>query len=168
MFIWKYIDLDEAEVFKLKEKYLAALPVPEHFFQTLDLGVKEFMGRPVFKTVIINAMANSVGKIHRDYRPHDNNVLAINIPLINCDDAVTMFWNTTEDPNLVKYTSSGSPYIGFNRSSCTQIDEFTLTRPVIFKTDIPHSVNNYSKSPRLAISLRLVNDPWDLLDIDHE
>jgi hypothetical protein len=163
MFIWKYVDLDPVEVNKLKEIYLAALPVPAHFFQTLDLGVKEFMGRPVFKTVIINAMGNSFGKIHRDHRPHDNNVLAINIPLINCDNAVTEFWDTTEDPNLIQYTSSGSPFIGFNRSSCTKIDEFILTRPVVFKTDLPHSVNNYSDKPRLAISLRLVEDPWDLV-----
>jgi hypothetical protein len=165
MRIWKYIDLDETEVAKLKERYFAALPVAKHFFQTLDLGITEFMGRPIFKTVIINAMGNSVGKIHKDYRPHDSNVLAINIPLINCDNAVTQFWNTEEDVNLIQYTSSGSPFIGFNQDKCTLIDKFVLTQPVVFRTDIPHSVDNYSNQPRLAISLRLAKDPWDLMGV---
>jgi hypothetical protein len=165
MVIWQYVDLDPVEVDKLKEKYLASLPVAQHFFQTLDLGVTEFMGMPVFKTVIINAMGNSVGKIHKDYRPHDHNVLAINIPLVNCDNAVTEFWNTTEDPNRVQYTSSGSPFIGFDHATCTRIDKFILTRPAVFRTDIPHSVNNYSDKPRLAISLRLVDDPWHLVSM---
>jgi len=164
MFIWQYVDLDPVEVEKLKKKYLEVLPVPQHFFQTLNLGVTEFMGRPVFKTVIINAMPNSVGKIHRDYRPHDNNVLAINIPLVNCDNAITEFWDTDEDRNFIQYTSSGSPYIGFDRKRCRKIDEFTLTQPIVFRTDLPHSVNNHSNSPRLAISLRLEKDPWDLVD----
>ena len=165
MFIWQFVDLDLDEVNKLKEKYLSVLPVPAHFFQTLNLGVTEFMGMPVFKTVIINAMPNSIGKIHKDYRPHDNNVLAINIPLLNHDNAVTQFWNTTEDPDLVQYTSSGSPFIGFSHRTCTLVDKFILTRPVVFRTDIPHSVDNNSDKPRLAISLRLVNDPWHLVSV---
>ena len=165
MFAWQFVDLDPVEVERLKQKYLATLPVASHFFQTLDLGVTEFMGMPVFKTVIINAMPNSIGKIHKDYRPHDNNVLAINIPLINCDNAVTQFWDTTEDPNLVQYTSSGSPFIGFDHRTCKRIDKFILTRPAVFRTDIPHSVNNNSDKPRLAISLRLVNDPWHLVGV---
>jgi len=165
MFIWQFVDLDPVEVEKLQQKYISALPVARHFFQTLDLGVKEFMGRPIFKTVIINAMPKSTGLIHIDHRPHDNNVLAINIPLVNCDNAVTMFWDTTEDTNRLQYTSSGSPYIGFNKSNCTKIDEYVLTQPVLFKTDLPHSVDNYSDKPRLAISLRLVDDPWDLVSM---
>jgi hypothetical protein len=164
MIYWQYVDLDPVEVDRIKKKYLEILPVPQHFFQTLNLGIKEFMGRPIFKTVIINAMPNSIGKIHRDHRPYDNNVLAINIPLLNCDNAITEFWDTDEDRNLIQYTSSGSPYIGFNHSRCKKIDEFKLTQPVVFRTDIPHSVNNYSNDARLAISLRLVNDPWDLVN----
>jgi hypothetical protein len=163
MFVWKYVDLDESEVNKLKEKYLAALPIKPHFFQTLELGVTEFMGMPVFKTVIINALPHSIGKIHKDHRPHDSNVLAINIPLINCDNAVTEFFETDNDSTLIEYTSSKSPYIGFDRAKCLKIDEFTLTKPVLFKTDIPHAVTNFSNNARVAISLRLAADPWHLV-----
>lgn len=164
MFIWKYVELDQGEVDRIKEKYLSVLPVEKHFFQTLDLGIKEFMGRPIFKTVIINAMPTSTGQIHKDHRPHDQNQLAINIPLINCDNSVTEFWDTDEDRTRIQYSSSKSPYIHFNRDRCKKIDEFVLTQPVIFRTDLPHSVNNYSTEPRLAISLRLEKDPWDLVN----
>jgi hypothetical protein len=164
MTIWKFVDLDPEEVQRLKNRYLRALPVLPYFFQTLDLGITEFMGRPVYKTVLISVKENSVGTIHKDHRPHDNNVLAINIPLINCDNTVTQFWDTEEEPDsIVRYSVSGSPYIGVDQTKCTLIDKFILTRPVVFRTDVLHSVNNHSNRPRLAISLRLVNDPWDLL-----
>jgi hypothetical protein len=123
------------------------------------------MGMSIFRAVLINAQPRSVGMIHKDYRPVDNNVLAINIPLINCDEATTYFWDTTEDVNKVDYTSSGSPYIGFSPASCTKIDEFVLTKPAIFRTDIPHSVNNTTFKNRLAISLRFVKDPWHLINV---
>lgn len=162
MFLWKYVDLDPIEVNTLKKIYLDHLPQSRHFFQTLDLGIKEFAGRPVFKTVLIIAQPNSVGVIHKDYRPHDNNQLAINIPLQNCDNAVTEFWETNDTNQSIEYSSSGSPFIGHNRNQCKKLDGFRLTKPVVFRTDIPHSVDNFSDQLRLAISLRLVNDPWDL------
>lgn len=165
MFIWQYVDLDPGEVNKIKEKYLLGLPSTHNFFQNLNLGITEFIGRPIFKTVLITQVAHGKGMIHRDVRPNDNNVLAINIPLINCENSVTEFWDTTEDTNRIQYTSSGSPYTGFNRSSCTKIDEYILTRPVLFRTDIPHSLSNYSNKNRLGISIRLVTDPWDLVSV---
>ena len=168
MFIWKYIDLPEKEVEDLKSRYMdskESWKSPHFFFQSLDLGIKEFIGRPVFKTVLIMAAPNLVGKLHIDYRPHDNNTLAINIPLINCENAITEFWKSSESSSVVEYTPSGSPYLSCgDRSTCTKIDEYRLVRPVLFNTSIPHSVNNYSDKPRIAISLRLETDPWDLVN----
>ena len=167
MFIWKYLDLPESEVTELKERYLASRSTwksDRYFFQTLDLGIKEFMGRPIFKTVLIVAAPKSIGKLHIDYRPHDNNTLAINIPLINCDNAITEFWKSNEKSSVVEYSPSGSPYLSCgDRTTCTKIDEYRLVKPVLFNTSIPHVVDNYSDKPRIAISLRLVQDPWDLV-----
>jgi len=167
MFIWKYLDLPETEVEELKARYLASQSTwksDHYFFQSLNLGIKEFMGRPIFKTVLIVASPNLVGKLHIDHRPHDNNTLAINIPLLNCDNAVTEFWESHEASSVVEYTISGSPYLSCgNRSTCTKIDEYQLVKPVLFNTSVPHSVTNYSDKPRIAISLRLEQDPWDLV-----
>jgi len=159
---WQYVELDPIEIDKLKNAYLKLQPIHPHFFNTIDIGIKEFMGMELVRTAIINAQPMSIGQIHKDCRPI-NNILAINIPLINCYDAKTYFWNTFEDVNKILYTSSGVPFIEFSRSSCTKIDEFTLTRPVIFRTDIPHSVDNNSTNPRIAISLRFKEDPWHLV-----
>jgi hypothetical protein len=167
MFVWKYLDLPELAVEELKARYLASQSTwksDRYFFQSLDLGVKEFMGREVFKTVLIVAAPNLGGKLHIDHRPHDNNTLAINIPLINCDNAVTEFWKSNETSSVIEYSPSGSPYLSCgDRTTGTKIDEYRLVRPVLFNTSIPHVVDNYSNSPRIAISLRLAQDPWDLV-----
>jgi len=165
MFIWQYIDLDPVEVDKIKEKYLLGLPPTHDFYQTLNLGITEFIGRPIFKTVLITKLGNTIGEIHKDHRPNDNNVLAINIPLVNCDNSVTEFWETPENSTRIGHTSNGSPYIGFNRNKCKKIDEFKLTQPILFRTDIPHSLSNYSTKIRLGISIRLTTDPWDLVSM---
>ena len=167
MFIWKYINLPKKDVEDLKLRYMdskESWKTPHYFFQSLDLGIKEFIGRPVYKTVLIMAAPNLVGNLHIDYRPHDNNTLAINIPLINCKNAITEFWKSPESSS-VEYTPSGVPYLSCgDRSTCTKIDEYRLVQPVLFNTSIPHSVNNYSDKPRIAISLRLETDPWDLVN----
>ena len=165
MFIWQYIDLDPVEVDKIKEKYIASLPRTTHFFQTLELGVTEFIGRPVFKTVLITKLGNTIGEIHKDHRPNDNNVLAINIPLINCENSVTEFWESDEDNKFIQFNANRSPYISFDKAKCKKIDEFKLTQPILFRTDIPHSLSNYSNKPRLGISIRLATDPWDLVSV---
>ena len=162
MFIWKYIDLDQTDLDNIVNIYMTGLPAANHFFQTLELGVKEFAGRPLFKTVLISSPPKSIGIIHIDHRHHDNNQLAINIPLQNCDNAITEFWETFDENTSINYTNN-SPYIGYNRRKCNKIDEFKLERPVLFRTDLPHSVDNFSTSSRLAISLRFVTDPWDLV-----
>jgi hypothetical protein len=165
MFIWQYVDLDPEEVNKIKEKYLSGLPPTHEFYQTLNLGITKFIGRPVFKTVLITQVAYGKGVVHKDFRPHDNNVLAINIPLINCENSVTEFWESDEDNKFIQFNANRSPYISFDKAKCKKIDEFKLTQPILFRTDIPHSLSNYSNKPRLGISIRLATDPWDLVSV---
>lgn len=162
-FIWKYIDLDPAEVDRVKKIYFAGLPRNIHQYQSLDLGIDEFMGMKIFKSVLIQVAKHSKLPIHSDFRPHDNNKLAINIPLLNCEDSVTYFYKTNIENDLVEYSSSGSPLIRYDEKDCEKIDEFRFTNPVIFRTDIPHSVVNNLGVTRLGISLRFENDPWHLI-----
>jgi hypothetical protein len=168
MFIWQYIDLPEDEVLEITTRAreaLEKLPKNQHFYQGLDLGITKFMGLDLFKIVVIQSLGGALGNIHTDYRVHDNNnTLAINFPLVNCENSFTEFWKSKEYDPTIRYTSSNTPYIGFNRENCVKISEYTLTRPVVFNTSVPHSVRNESTMPRLAISLRLINDPWHLVD----
>lgn len=163
MFTWKYIDLDVDEVNKMKESYLNILPSKlPYFYQTVSVDIKEFMGMELDTTVLIQSRPFSIGVIHIDYRPRNDNILAINIPLINCQDSITELWETDESNNKVSHTPDGNPYIIISKDKCTKIAEFVLDKPVVFNTDIPHSVKNLSSKPRIAISLRFTKDPWNL------
>ena len=169
MLTWTYIDLDPEEVNNVKNIYLANLMFEQqYFFRTLNLGITKFIGRDVDHTHLIFLPGRSSGYdnfsgIHID-RGRLENVLSINIPLINCDHAVTEFWKPNSDAVCTrKITKNDIPYDSLERVDCIKIDEYVLKHPVLFRTNTPHSVTNYSQKPRLAISIRLRQDPWDLV-----
>jgi hypothetical protein len=165
MFYWQYIDLDPTEVNRIKEEYLKNLPINSHFFQEVNIENRTFMGMEILRPVLIQVEPRAIGRIHTDFRPDKNygDQLAIQIPLINCDHSLTELWSSNYEPP-VRYTPNRQPYNYFEKSRCIKVSEFKLTQPVIWRTDIPHSVNNYSDNPRLAISLRFKKDPWDLIN----
>ena len=163
MFIWQYIDIDPTEVRRIQELYMKVTAL-NLFFQELKLEVDEFMGMKVRVFALIQSSPLSNGKIHVDYR-HDNNVLALQIPLLNCENSITEFWQPNHPVDSAWRDRDGHPYQYIPRKHCNKIDEFQLTTPLIFRTDIPHSVTNNSKSFRKAISLRFYTDPWHLINI---
>jgi hypothetical protein len=165
MFYWQYIDLDSSEVDKIKEDYLTHLPNNSHFFQEVNIENRTFMGMEIQRPVLIQVEARAEGRIHTDFRPDKKfgDQLAIQIPLINCEHSVTELWSSDYEPP-VQYTHNGQPYNYFEKSRCIKVSEFVLIQPVIWRTDVPHSVSNYSNSPRLAISLRFKQDPWKLIN----
>jgi hypothetical protein len=71
-------------------------------------------------------------------------------------------WESSYDPPI-QYTSNGQPYRYFDPTLCKKITEFKLIKPVLFRTDIPHSVSNHSDMIRQAISIRFKEDPWHLI-----
>ena len=113
--------------------------------------------------MLIQVEANAVGRIHTDWRPTDyGNQLALNIPLTNCEKSTTSLWSSDYDPPT-QYTTNGQPYNFFNPDRCIKLSEFRLTAPVIFRTDVPHSVDNPTSEIRKAISIRFKTDPWHLI-----
>ena len=165
MFYWQYIDLDPGEVDKIKEDYLKHLPNNSHFFQMIDIESKTFMGMEIQRPVLIQVEARAEGRIHTDFRPDNNfgDQLAVQIPLMNCEYSLTELWSSDYEPPI-QYTTNGQPYNYFEKSRCIKVSEFVLTQPIIWRTDVPHSVSNYSDNPRLAISLRFKQDPWKLIN----
>jgi hypothetical protein len=119
----------------------------------------------ILRSVLIQVEPNAVGRIHTDFRPDKNfgDQLAIQIPLENCEHSITELWSSDYEPPI-QYTHNGQPYNYFDKSRCVKVSEFALTQPVIWRTDVPHSVNNFSDRPRLAISLRFKKDPWNLIN----
>jgi hypothetical protein len=166
MFIWQYIDLDPAVVSSIQQRYIDALVQDKkQFFQHLDIGISEFLDLPISRPVLIRVPPNTRSAIHTDERPKDA-VLAINIPLINCDQSLTEFWKTDNDSAFIrKLTPNFVPFYEIDPNKCQKISEFVLTKPIIFDTSIPHSVHNYSNQIRFGISIRFKKDPWHLINI---
>ena len=164
MFYWKYFDLDKSIIKSLQDEYYRHLPDNTHFFQQLDLPIREFLGLEVQRFVLIQALPNAVGRIHTDWRPSDfGNQLALNIPLEHCEDSVTSLWSSDYIPPT-QFTDNGQPYNFYDPNRCIKISEFRLTQPVLFRTDLPHSVDNTTNKVRKAISVRFKQDPWHLIN----
>jgi hypothetical protein len=164
MFIWQYIDIDPSEVNRIQELCMKVMPLNFKFFQELKLEVDEFIGMKIAQPVLIQSVPLKVGKIHIDSRSN-NNILALQIPLINCENSITEFWHSDYPVEPTLLYSDKHEYQYIPREYCKKIDEFQLTKPLIFRTDIPHSVTNNSLSVRKAISLRFYTDPWHLINI---
>lgn len=164
-FRYQYVDMfDETSINDLKKCFLDNLPTMSNFFIPLNLGITEFCGLSVTHSILIYAAPLRRSKIHVDYRA-DKLKLALNIPLKNCKDSITEFWNCNGVQSTYSLTSLDVPYNRYDINDCEKIDEFRLTQPVIFNTKVPHSVNNMSPNPRLAISLRFKEDPWHLVGL---
>lgn len=163
-FLWQYIDIEESLIENLKNQYLRALPDNTYFFQQLNIEMKEFLGLEIQRSVLIQVSPGAVGRIHTDWRFDENygDKLALNIALMNCENSVTEMWESDYTPPT-QYTDNGQPYNYYNESRCKKITEFKLIKPVLFRTDIPHSVSNTGRTVRRAISLRFKKDPWHLV-----
>jgi len=161
MFYWKHLDIDPNEIKRIQNLYRPRMPKNMHFFQALNIPLTEFLGYEVQRFVLIQVAPGAEGRIHTDWRPTDyGDQLALQIPLDNCDEAITEMWESSYDPP-VQYTDNGQPYRFFDPEKCRKVTEFRVTKPVLFRTDIPHSVSNPGTKPRRAISVRFKKDPWE-------
>jgi len=161
MFTYQYIDnLDPAEVKKFQEAYSKAYSNPSHFFQYVETGLTHFMGMQLNKCVLITIAGGKTLPLHIDQRKG----LALNIPLLNCEDTITELW-TCDQPYKTGWTHNGLPYHYYSENvNAVKIGEFILTRPILFDVQVPHSSTNHGTKTRLAISLRFANDPWQLVN----
>jgi|LauGreDrversion4_2_1035121.scaffolds.fasta_scaffold36689_5 hypothetical protein len=161
MFYWKYQDIPEDEITMIQQQYKKILPNNCEFFQVVPLDIKTFMGLKISRAVLIQVEPNAKGRIHTDFRPEGYS-LALNIPLENCENSITTMWDAAAEVVEIRYTTNNSPYHYYNPNLCKKITEFSLTKPVLFDTSVPHAVDNYSDKWRKAISLRFEPDPWHL------
>ncbi len=163
-FFWQYINIDPILIENIKKCYMKFLPQNNFFFQPIEIDITEFMEMEIQRAVLIQVMPNAIGRIHTDWRIDKDygDKLALNIPLMNCEDSTTILWKSNYIPPT-QYTDNGQPYNFYDPLRCVKITEFKLIKPVLFRTDIPHSVNNSSNNIRRAISLRFKKDPWHLI-----
>jgi hypothetical protein len=162
MFTFQYLDnLDQEEINKFQQAYSIAKYNPNYDFQYVETGLTHFMGIQIAKCVLITLQPNGHLPLHVDQR----NGLALNIPLLNCEQTVTELWEC-DRPYSVGFTKNGIPYHYYPKDTVKEkLGEFILTKPVLFDVQVPHSSTNYSNSMRLAISLRFMQEPWHLVSM---
>jgi aromatic ring-opening dioxygenase LigB subunit len=163
-FLWQHIDLNQKLIQDLQNVCKKSISDSKVFFQPLNVQIEKILGFTVTHSVLIFVPPFSESLIHTDYRS-DNLKLALNIGLENCDSSCTELWENVSSEVHVRYTELGIPYNFLEKNKCKKITEFRLNRPVIFNTKVPHSVRNWSSSPRLSLSFRFSEDPWKLVSM---
>lgn len=112
--------------------------------------------------VIVSTLKSSYADPHIDSQ---ENCLALNLPLFNCNNSSTVFYDPNDIDSIIdEVKPNGVLYkkIKF-KIKPREIDRYTLDRPILINTKVPHKIFHNSQTPRYAISFRFGEDPWHLI-----
>lgn len=91
--------------------------------------------------------------------------LSLNFGIANCIETSVVFYKYISGPK--KYVPLPDPvegsYIFYAESELEEIDRYILDKPVIMNNTVPHGILNDTNEPRISISFRFLNDPWNLI-----
>jgi hypothetical protein len=123
------------------EHFLKTIPELQEMFDPMNLTVVD---------IGILYTQETSGVIHVDTGPENSR---INIPILNCENAVTNFYENHGE-TLLKYTPNGISYDYIDPNSCTLIEQYTTTQPTVIRVDIPHQVNVINPAlPRIVCTV---------------
>ena len=77
---------------------------------------------------------------------------ALNIPILNCDMQSTTYFYSDPQPFRNKMEAVPAYQIAIVHGQLEVIDQFSLTKPTLINTSIPHAVHNYGKGKRTILS----------------
>jgi hypothetical protein len=90
-------------------------------------------------------------------------ILAVNFPVDNTTDTSTSFYEYIDGPiKNLEFGSYDVFYRYYGKANLKQIDSYSLNRPAIINTSVPHSVINNTEKDRVALTFRFDRDPWHL------
>lgn len=95
--------------------------------------------------------------IHVDTEDWQSRCYALNIPVVNCDDSYTVFYDpVTRDPDA--YLSGDSKAYatarGFSEEGAVELGRWPVKKPAWVNVCIPHRAENSNSETRLIISTR--------------
>jgi hypothetical protein len=103
-----------------------------------------------------------------DSAPHYDRVqpwVRINIPLINCEQSETIFYEDYEKSRIFLNPHNGTTaYIMENESVLTKIDSVVLDSPTILRVSALHSVKIGPNTPRMSLTVGFDYPALDLLE----
>jgi hypothetical protein len=103
-----------------------------------------------------------------DSAPHYDRVqpwVRINIPLINCEDSETIFYQDYDKSRIFLNPHNGTTaYIMEDESVLTKIDSVVLDSPTILRVSELHSVKIGPNTPRMSLTVGFDYPATDLLE----
>jgi len=174
-FLFKVLDIDSVTFEKIKEEIvvlnktivsvpgrftiintesaLSVLPTITKWFSDNDLEVKQIAH--------ISIGAHVTQQAHIDSGEPE---LALNFPVMNCDNVTTEFFKFEQEDLTIQYTAGTNlPYHRFNSDNKNIIGAFSLTQPTLLNIKMPHRVVNNTDLERISLSFRFKKDPWHLV-----
>jgi hypothetical protein len=100
------------------------------------------------ENLAIFSTCREIGQIHTD-----ENVVPcrINIPLFNCENSETRFYKCSGIP-MPGVQPNGMRFEKIDETMCVQVDQFYLTRPVLFRVGVPHNIIRFNNPSTVRIS----------------
>jgi hypothetical protein len=168
---YKYLDLDYKLVCDKIKKYLGN-ELPNVFWTRIDkddmiskIPELQEMFNPlkihIHKIAILTAWFHRPGIIHVD--ACDAKV-RINLPILNCEDTVTNFYQTTST-SIESVLPNNVPFHRYNPEHCKLVDQFRLTKPAAIRIGAPHQVYVLKgEVPRISCTIEFEENIEYLLD----
>ena len=136
-----------------KETTLNSLPTIVKWFTENNLDVGQI--------AYISVEPNFIQQAHLDSGIPE---LAINFPVINCENVSTQFFEFEEQDLTMQYTpGTNLPYHHYKIADKKIIGTFNLTQPTLLNIKMPHRVVNSTDLERVSLSFRFKKDPWHLI-----
>jgi hypothetical protein len=167
---WKHIELPgwEKSVDDINKVFLPRLPAQvfwnflptrEFLYTAVDMvRALAQCGFTIKQASIIQASGH--GTIHVDDVKGSNIEARINVPLLNCENSVTAFYET-QSPLVMRATNV--KFLVPDQQACLMVDAVTLTQPTVLRISAPHSVICRSANKRYSLTLHVSPDPVKLL-----
>ena len=99
--------------------------------------------------------------IHIDGTIENPRVHALNIPVINYENALMKWYDYSDksnwkndyvEPRYELFNSKGG--VPIDTSKCKVVEQTVIDRPTFLRTDIPHSIDNPNDGTRVILSIR--------------
>ena len=106
--------------------------------------------------------------IHNDGSSEYPKFLALNLPILNCENTLMSWWDDVEivqiNPNdIPSHTQKYGSYIEhFVSKSGTSFDSVELNSPSLVRINYPHNVSNTNNQFRIIFSIRFNPEPIHL------
>ena len=175
-FLFKILDIDTSSSEKIKEEIAIFSKNRENHivgqFSMLDVEstlsllptISKWLEANKLEVIHIAYISVNPTTIQQAHIDSGESTLAINFPVINCNNVTTEFFKLESNDLTIRHSKGTNlPYYHFDNNGKDAIASFSLTQPTLLNIKMPHSVVNNTELERISLSFRFKKDPWHLI-----